>query len=152
MFNQINDGDDDLLMLSRRGNRLTKSGWAQIKSKGIWSDPNEYMKWIDRSFQPDPIDAAAVAAKAFQDSARSKVYTNSPPVEKERMVNIPFSGHWKPEKYMADGPTASENRAQDSTQFVDNYNIENGGTAPIKLNAEQRLAMMKMLNSSKSPK
>jgi hypothetical protein len=144
--NQTDNTDDDLLMLSPKGNRLTKSGWNLIKAKGAWTDPNEYMKWIDRSFKPDPIDAAYVAANAFQNMAKNKVYADSPPVEKQRMVNIPFSGHWKPENYMADGPTAAENRTQDSTQFINNYNQQNGIT-PTVITPQQRLAVMEMLKN-----
>ena len=44
----------NVLMTTKRGNKLTKSGWEAIKSKGVWNDPKTYMDWVDGWGNPTP--------------------------------------------------------------------------------------------------
>lgn len=47
------NNDDDLLLKSKKGNTLTNSEWEAIKSKGIWSDPQEYLNYVDGWAKPN---------------------------------------------------------------------------------------------------
>ena len=49
----VGNGDDDILLTSPKGNTLKKSEWDMISKKGVWSDPQEYMNYVDGWAKPN---------------------------------------------------------------------------------------------------
>lgn len=143
-------GGDVPLITTKKGNVLGTNEWKTIQAskKSMFSDPVAYMDWLDGWANPSEFNVANVAAKAFQEHAKLKTYTNSPDEIKKRKVNIPFSGHWKDEEYTVPGKTAAQNRAIDSTNFVKKYRTDNNIITQEEIKAKE-IAYLKSIGVMK---
>ncbi len=117
--NGTND-DDEVLITTKKGNKLTKSQWKDIQTapNKLWatSSPEDYMSWIDGWAKPFEKDVAEVAGKAFQATPKAKAnaYTTTQGVS--RSLNGSYNTY---------PITPAQNRAADSTQFVNQYRLDN---------------------------
>ncbi len=134
-----NKPEDEVLVTTKRGNKLTKTQWNDIQNapNKMWatSTPQEYMSWVDGWAKPEPIDAAEVAARAFLKTPKAIANNYQATQGVSRGMNGSFNTY---------PISPAQNRASDSTQFVNNYYAANGIKEPV-ISPEQRLMILKRL-------
>lgn len=137
-----NKTEDEVILTTKKGNKLTKSQWNNIQNapSKMWagSSPQEYMNWVDGWAKPEPVDVAEAAARAFLKTPNA-VANN---YRETQGISMGLNGSRNP--YLI---SPAQNRAADSTQFVNQYYMANQVEAPV-ITPEQRLAIFKRLKGN----